>query len=354
MEKSPVENKLLGLELIRFLASIAVLVYHYQHFINNLSVTSKVVDVNQPFYQILAPFYIYGFYGVHLFWCLSGYIFFWKYSFTISNKLISAKKFAILRFSRLYPLHFATLILTAVLQLIYFSQKGEYFIFQANTIPNFILQLFMASNWWIRDLSFNVPIWSVSIEIIIYLMFFAIMRFIGASLPICLGIIAGSFMAFYFLGSDNTFLCLLLFFIGGFVEIIQKHLKKFTLLLTSSSLIMILIGFIISIKLRKDWLSAIIIIPSVIYLFSEHLKNVPKIMRSTVLMLGNMTYSTYLIHFPIQLMIVLFYAFSGQSIPYYNPFFFLFFILITLVVARWIFIKFEVPMQKRIRKYFFN
>jgi peptidoglycan/LPS O-acetylase OafA/YrhL len=72
MGKLAEENKLLGLEIIRFFASLAVLYYHYKHFINNIIVTSRVVDVNQPFFHVFAPFYIYGYYGVHLFWYLSG------------------------------------------------------------------------------------------------------------------------------------------------------------------------------------------------------------------------------------------------------------------------------------------
>lgn len=352
MGKLAEENKLLGLEIIRFFASLAVLFYHYQHFINNITVTSRVVDVNQPFFHVLAPFYIYVYYGVHLFWCLSGYNFFWKYSYTISNNLISAQKFVIFRFSRLYPLHFVTLILETILQVIYFSQKDEYFIFQANTIPNFILQLFMASNWWIKDLSFNVPIWSVSIEIIIYVIFFLIMRYAGGSLIKCIVCISGAFFAYYLLGSDNVFLCLLFFFISGFVEIIQKQFKQFRRLISIISFLVIVVGFVISYRFQKDWICILLIIPAIIYLFSEYLKSVPKFMRGLVLMLGNITYSTYLIHFPIQLLIVLFYTFTKQKIPYYNPFFLLFFVIITLATARWIFIKFEVPMQKRIRFFF--
>ena len=111
---------------------------------------------------------------------ISGYIFFWKYGSAIAKNEISFKKFAIWRFSRLYPLHFVTLILVAIMQFIFFKQNGVFFVYADNSIKDFVLQLFMANFWLPEPVhSFNGPIWSVSVEIIAYIVFFVSLRFFG-------------------------------------------------------------------------------------------------------------------------------------------------------------------------------
>src|SRR5262249_51899910 len=47
-----------------------------------------------------------------------------------------------------------------------------------NHIPHFLAQLFMASDWGLaRSESFNGPIWSVSVEVLVYAFFFLSLRF---------------------------------------------------------------------------------------------------------------------------------------------------------------------------------
>jgi len=75
--------------------------------------------------------------------------------------------------SRLYPLHFLTLMFVLLLQFFY-----EFFLdLQMNQGYNdfyhFILNLFFVSSWGLEEgNSYNLPIWSVSKEIIAYLVFF--------------------------------------------------------------------------------------------------------------------------------------------------------------------------------------
>jgi peptidoglycan/LPS O-acetylase OafA/YrhL len=102
-------SKLLGLELLRLASAMAVLVYHYNHF-PKIPAAVAIARNNIPFYEWLWPLYDYGQFGVQFFWGISGYIFFWKYGEAIHARAISAKHFFWLRFSRLYPLHLATLL----------------------------------------------------------------------------------------------------------------------------------------------------------------------------------------------------------------------------------------------------
>jgi peptidoglycan/LPS O-acetylase OafA/YrhL len=171
---SPVAvNKLLGLEALRFLTAFAILVYHYQHF---FFVADKHVDLVQerlPLYGLLHVFYKFGASGVWIFWSISGFIFFWKYRDAIADQSVGGWKFFVLRFSRLYPLHFVTLLLVAILQPVYFGLNGYFFVYQDNDLRRFLLQLFMILQ---GGYGFNGPIWSILVEVLVYFLFFLTLR----------------------------------------------------------------------------------------------------------------------------------------------------------------------------------
>ena len=89
----------------------------------------------------LQVIYQMGDYAVPLFWCISGFVFALVYLEQKEN--VSGKKFFINRFARLYPLHFATLIIVTLLQLININLFGKFQIEPANDIYRFILHLFL-------------------------------------------------------------------------------------------------------------------------------------------------------------------------------------------------------------------
>lgn len=130
-----------------------------------------------PLAEWIFPLYAKGYLAVDLFFSLSGFVFYWLYSKRVSEGAISAGKFTFLRFSRLYPLHFATLLIVAVSQLWLVKTGGSYFVYPNNDEKHFLLNLFFASSWGIeRGYSFNGPVWSVSVEILLYALFFAFCR----------------------------------------------------------------------------------------------------------------------------------------------------------------------------------
>ena len=133
-------NKLIGLEVLRFLAAFAILIFHYRHL---AFVADKPVDLvpeRLPLYWLLWPIQDSGAFGVWVFWCISGFIFFWKYGQVVSQRRLGGYKFFILRFSRLYPLHLATLLFVAVMQSVYFAKNLVYYIYPTNDTGHFILQ----------------------------------------------------------------------------------------------------------------------------------------------------------------------------------------------------------------------
>ena len=168
-------RKFYYVELLRFFSALSVLIYHYQHFFKPHSTFSSIDVLQekfiQPFYSYLEILYNYGSYGVPMFWSISGFVF--AFVYLGRQKDITGKKFFINRFSRLYPLHFATLIIVALLQIVNYKFSGSFQIYALNDIYHFFLNLFFISGWGFeKGYSFNAPIWSVSIELIIYMLFF--------------------------------------------------------------------------------------------------------------------------------------------------------------------------------------
>jgi peptidoglycan/LPS O-acetylase OafA/YrhL len=140
-----------GLEIARFLCALAVMFWHYQVFFVNGVATDLQPPAEPvekfPFYLIFSFFYHNGHFAVQIFWMISGFIFLWKYSSPINEGIVSAYQFFVLRFSRLYPLHFVALIVVALLQLTYIETHGTSFVFGNTDAFHFALQLAFASNW---------------------------------------------------------------------------------------------------------------------------------------------------------------------------------------------------------------
>lgn len=354
-------EKLLGLEVIRFLSAFSVLIWHYQHFFYVSYKPSADYIVNdQPFYLLLAPFYQAGYYGVNIFWCISGFIFFWKYREIISRHKITSKSFFVLRFSRLYPLHIATLISTAMLQILYFNKMGYYFVYPNNDLNHFILQLFFASNWGLQEgYSFNGPIWSISVEVLIYIIFFTTLRFLGKSLWVAVVAIAIAGAAKAMKLESPIFDCLGFFYIGGMACVARNYVARTSVarpirvlawfLIVTLPVTAIAIGaFNIRHFSYLFWLS---FTPILLFVAAGDF-NLKGRARSFVEAAGNMTYSSYLIHFPLQLSIAGALAWLGWRIPVDSAFFLVGFVVTTLILSYFIYEVFEMPAQRRIRARF--
>ena len=357
-EPAQKNNKLLGLEVVRFISAFSVLVWHYQHFFYIADKPTDFIREQQPLYSLFSLFYDYGFYGVQVFWCISGFIFFWKYRETIASNAISYKKFFVLRFSRLYPLHIFTLLLVLVLQAIYFAKKDYFFVYQNNDVPHFIYQLFLASNWGFeKGASFNGPIWSISVEVLIYCFFFLILQKISKSFLINIGILLLFLAAKYFKVTSLIFDCLAFFYIGGFSAIAFKYTQstKYYRLFSYLSLFVLIVlpPFIYITNVYQHKYFAFLFLmsytPALLFFCAQHFNTSP-VIQKTIEAAGNMTYSSYLIHFPLQLVIALYFLNTEQKIPYYSTVFFVGFIFVTLVLSYYIYRLFELPAQNFIRR----
>ncbi|WP_443748277.1 acyltransferase family protein [Asticcacaulis solisilvae] len=168
-----VEARFYELDILRGLAAFLVVAFHYKHFLTEDAINFDYDHL--PFHTVLMPIYVYGLMFVEMFFSISGYVFFWLYSEAVSEKRLGAQRFFIARFARLYPLFFVTFIAVAVMQLIFFGLYGQTYIYQHNTPLQFVLNLFMVHQWLPHpEQTFNGPSWSLSVEVFLYILFFTL------------------------------------------------------------------------------------------------------------------------------------------------------------------------------------
>ena len=357
------------LDMSRGIAALAVVFSHWKHFgYEGLHLSSSFQYADQPFYDVLKLFYVHGGIGVEYFFVLSGFIFFWLYRGAIAEKQVSAREFSVHRFSRLYPLHFATLILVALLQFWYLELSGSYYIYPENDLYHFVLNLFFASNWGLENgFSFNGPIWSVSVEILLYALFFiAVLMRLGSWLP-ALAISLASFMLLSVLPVSPV-KAVSLFFFGGVVFYFSRLLSggpRFLIYLVYTGTFFCWLAVVLDVYFI-DLSSQVVALgyPGKVFLiaFTKYLL-FPGTICSLALLeinagrnfgklawVGNISYSSYLIHFPMQLLIVSLAALGFISLEAYaSPWSLLIFMVVLIALSHLVYTWFERPMQRKLR-----
>jgi len=169
------EKRWVALDGLRGAGALAIVAWHWQHF---FALDGKPGRIDaQPFFALLKPLYVQGWAAVDLFFVLSGFVFFWLYGEALRTRRVGATAFAGARLSRLWPLHAAMLLLVAAGQFLYAYSGGFFFVYPANDGSHFVASLFMVQNWWPGAAqSFDGPSWLVSVEMLLYMLFFAACR----------------------------------------------------------------------------------------------------------------------------------------------------------------------------------
>jgi peptidoglycan/LPS O-acetylase OafA/YrhL len=353
-----------SLDVLRGCAALGVVLWHWQHFFLPLNPQGEMfVFEKQPMFDSLHLFYKHGWLSVELFFCLSGFIFFWLYSNSISKSDVSLRTFAVLRLSRLYPLHFATLVLVAVLQLVHMASTNTYFVYQFNDIYHFILNLFFVSSWGLeKGGSFNAPVWSVSVEMFLYAIFFVFCRFFHKKIiALLIAIVIGHYLhrvnGEIANGIENFFIG------GGSYFLYEKIIKggdilKVTIWLpVLTSIAWLLTIFMVSDlnsftrdqfpwvlqKLITVWPIAVLF-PITIMLLAL-LETKRETLGKRLSFVGDISYSSYLLHFPLQLVAAMFVVKLGFSKDvFYSSLFMFFYFVSLIIISFWSHRYFEMPM----------
>lgn len=373
-------KRIYTLDIARFIAAIAVVFYHWRHF----SYQNTLLDTNfdstaQPFYSSFKIFYLHSAEWLAFFFFLSGFVLFWLYEIQIKNKSISFKKFMVARFARLYPLHIITLFLLALLQYIYYIKTNAFFVYNYNDINHFTLNIFTASTWGLESgKSFNGPFWSVSIEVLMYVIFFILAQKKWENWLVCLMFSMFSFVFSYLFIIHPLFFGTTTFFLGGllfyFINYFINNFTAIKYLIYFGSIICWILVFInlyildISeylLKLQYVRFSMVAAIPvylilpitvsTLIFLEIDLVKQNHPIIKllNKLSNLGHITYAIYLIHFPLQLIFMLAVVFGFLNPKFYlSEFWMLLFFVILLPIAHLTFKYYEMPMKRKFKNYF--
>ena len=349
------------LDFTRFIAALAVLFSHYRHFYYENGVKPLIFVVeSQPMYSVFQLFYDYGFYAVQYFWILSGFVFHYTYSERMLKRQVKFKYYIWNRITRLYPLHLFTLVLVTILSFNYYINNGFYFVYQVNDVKHFLLNLFMLSNWGLEDGdSFNGPIWSVSVEIFSYLLFFVLSSYFSVyRYKLCILVMVASLVLFYFF-KINIFYGSFCFYLGGATYFAYDWLvykKK-----SSSGIIMIcvIVGsllllvsifcFVNNMYSFDDKLAklGLLMLFSLFVLVLSLLQDLKPLLLSSTKPLGDVSYSMYLIHFPIQLFLV---SFLSEFVFLDSALFLFCFVTLTFLISFILFYRLEMPAKAALRK----
>lgn len=332
----------LAVDVLRGCAACAVLLVHYRHFFMEVA-GDAIADTTlqrMPFHAMLAFIYEHGHLAVQLFWLISGFVFAAAYT----KRACSGGDFAVARIARLYPLHLLTLLVVATLQWISIRYTGAPQIYIHNSATDFFAQIFLASNWHGFPVSsFNFPIWSVSMEIVIYGVFWIMLPLIKKHPMSVIAIIsfAGT-LDWVVRGSGQMlFQCALFFFGGVFChQLFQKFGRSFRVAIVMSS-VFGLLGMLV-----QGTASLALLCAALVTLVSCLDAGFAGALAARLRWLGDSAYGIYLWHIPIQICILLVLKSANiSSTVAFEPWFFLMFFGIVLMTARLSFVYFETPAR---------
>ena len=349
-------KRLEALDALRGLAAIGVAIFwHYQHF----------KPESYPYETWAYWFYHHGYLGVNFFFVLSGFVFSYVYGEKIISRTIGIKRFIVLRLSRLYPVFLITTGVVAILQWARKSMGYEYFVYPNNDIYHLLLNFFfLQAGWFEKGLSFNAPSWSIAMECIAYLVFFGTLyyfpkhRFLIYYLLILLGLSMQKTQASLPFFNQGTSQVLIAFFIGAFTYKINDYLNKgnkyFLYIIISISFFLSVAASLLGHEFFGETfidVYVILLFPSLILavLNFKMLKKLTSLRPFTYL--GDISYSIYLWHFPVQLILISLYElgcipFSASS----HKWFLMYFALVFMAGS--ISYRFETKIRQRIRNRF--
>jgi peptidoglycan/LPS O-acetylase OafA/YrhL len=337
---------LYGMEFLRGFSALSVLLLHYQHFYYRTPLLKATDEdrIGQPFWNALEPIYIHGALGVQVFWVVSGVVLSSVYFRTTTTHKID--NFLINRFSRIYPLHFITLIFLVIAQTVSESLTGHAQIYDHNSFSNFILHFFMLVGFRNdTNYGYNGVIWSVSVELALYLIFFLCLRFVRRRL------FFSSLMLLFFAFSDRLFPtaqvleCGKYFFLGVFLYLLYNKSRHLMLAVA----IMMLI-FRILFPDQHVFIS-ISLLASIFLYLERFLRLFPHFILSCIRLIGEISYSLYLLHLPLQVILLTLFNCMGwsSSIIANDERFFLSYFAILLLLGNFSYRYVEMPLRDRLR-----
>jgi peptidoglycan/LPS O-acetylase OafA/YrhL len=232
---------------------------------------------------------------------------------------------------------------------------GTYQIYGTNDLYHFFTNLFFVQSWGkLGDgFSFNAPTWSVSVEILVYFIFFALLAVLRrGKILVALALLLGMkiLIDLHPTISENVFFfqCLMYFLAGVSIYFAVSFSRPITKFATLIVLVAIIRYLIPAFQPRHTGIALIFVCLAA---FFDTFPITNRLQR--VRIVGELTYSVFLWHAPLQMIILMFMMqFDISNSVAQSPLFLLFFLVLTYAVGyasyRWI----EQPARKYINNRF--
>ena len=352
-------SRLHWIDVLRGIAALTIVVFHYHHFY----LRDAGDRLNLPPAEAMAygslfteAFMAFAPEAVELFWLISGVVFLHVYR----AKPTGMWDFVVARFARLYPLHAATLLFVAAVQAVSWHAAGHWQVYGNNDLRHFALQTVMASNstTLARGLSFNGPIWSVSLEVPVYMVFFVALAALRRAPLIASAAVIGPCVL---LGTEwahgvdlplvsyGVFRCAAFFFFGCSVYAVFDRIRG------RWSLVVLLAAALGSTAVAAhaaDLYSVVVACASAVLVVGALCVDFTGSKRARDgNWLGDMSYAIYLVHVPLQMafLLVLDLWFGGTRAPADSAWLLPAFVAATLGVAHLAHHGLERPAGRAIR-----
>jgi len=230
------------------------------------------------------------------------------------------------------------------LQLINQRVLGSYRIYDYNDLKHFVFNVFFMQGWGFNDgFSFNAPTWSVSVEIVVYIIFFFLLktlkhtRLFGAIVLLALWTYATKYLGDLFFAE-----CLSYFLTGVAIWFATQTKKLFysvTVGLATTIISVLLLG-------QGGFSSHPATLISMLFFAAILDKLQIPLDQKVIVRFGELTYSAFLWHVPIQLLIILVLEKTSATTEIYKlESFFVFYIITVYVIANLSFVYVESPTK---------
>jgi len=344
-------RKFYGIELLRFVASLFIVIYHW-----GLSFRFLNLAENNTYQNFLGLIYSHGSIAISIFFVISGVVF--SNIYLEEKDSSSFKNFFVKRFARLYPLHILTLVLIIIIQFFFFKIFGSSQLYTFNDFYHFFLNIFFLLGIGLEEgRSFNSPVWTVALEIYIYFIFFFLITLIK-KYQIRIVLLVYTFIIIIdktnatelnfisrYVNLDFFIDFARLFFSGVLIFLIEKKFKNSKYLYIGTVLLLTITSF------GKFYF--FIFVPSLVMFFILIDKIVvSKKIRKIFVILGSLTYSMYLLHTVIFLYLLFVLKIFDKISFFYTNYSFVFYLIGTIVISLLSFNYIEKPLNKNIRKKF--
>lgn len=337
-----------GIDGLRGIAAMGIAFFSHYYFFGP--------EENFPFYnRVTHWFWNYSSFFVDLFFVISGFVMVYAYREKIKGRKIGFKDFIKKRVIRFYPLMVFALFCVLFLQLLHRRLTGVFFVDELiadNSLLAFVMNLMCLQGTSLLGTSFNAPSWYLSVVLVMYILFFVVTYVAGKydmenpayAAMLLLGLVmAVKNCPYVFLncrGLIGFFSGCLLYEVCNCVNRIKEKQKKNVIIGTAffALLIICAIGIRYGHAVFAPSVLVVVVYGMVIWPLLVFLVVCMPAFRWVLqqklfLFLGKISFSMYLIHFPVMIVLQDVNIILNLGLNYEAKKVFILYVLLVLVIS---------------------